>query len=153
MENNWLSSKWQDNFFNIAKEVGSWSKDPSSKIGAVAVSPSRRILCTGYNGFPVGIIDTYERLHDRDQKYKYMIHAEKNCIYNAVASGVGLKDSHLFVTGLPVCEHCALAVVQSGIKYVYMQHPSAIADKWQESFKETSKIFHEAGVNYVCYKR
>ena len=62
----------------LAREISTWSKDPSSKIAAVIVNDERRILSTGYNGFPRGIADTEERLNDREQKYPRIVHAEMN---------------------------------------------------------------------------
>ena len=53
--------KWHNRFMDMAKLIADWSKDPSSKIGCVAVNSERRILATGYNGFPKGIEDTEER--------------------------------------------------------------------------------------------
>ena len=82
-------TKWDIRFMQMAKEISNWSKDPSRKIGAVAIDENRRILSTGYNGFPAGIDDSFDRLNDRDKKYKYVTHAEKNCIYNACLNGIG----------------------------------------------------------------
>ena len=49
-------NKWDQRFIRVAREVSSWSKDPSKQIGAVIVK-DKRILATGYNGFPKGIDD------------------------------------------------------------------------------------------------
>ena len=75
-------NKWDYRFLKIAKEVGTWSKDPSTQVGAIAVN-DKRIIATGYNGFPKGIKDTDELLSDRQAKLKLMVHAEMNMIYNA----------------------------------------------------------------------
>ena len=42
----------------LAKEAAQWSKDPSSKIGAVAIGGKGQVLSTGYNGFPRGCSDS-----------------------------------------------------------------------------------------------
>ena len=76
-------TKWDIRFVRIAKEVAEWSKDPSTQVGAIAVK-NRKIIATGYNGFPKGIEDIRTRLHDRELKLKFTVHAEKNMIYNAV---------------------------------------------------------------------
>ena len=44
--------------FNLAKHIGSWSKDPSTKVGAVIVDDKNRIVSVGYNGFPRGVEDS-----------------------------------------------------------------------------------------------
>ena len=68
--------KWDYRFIKLAKEISFWSKDPSTKVGAIAVT-NRRIIATGYNGFPKDIDDSDKRLNDREIKLSYMIHAEK----------------------------------------------------------------------------
>ena len=37
METNGKDSTWWPRYLGIAKEVSSWSKDPSTKVGAIAV--------------------------------------------------------------------------------------------------------------------
>ena len=54
----------QDRFLDLAKQIGSWSKDPSSKIGAILVGNKNQIISQGYNGFPRKIEDTFERLNN-----------------------------------------------------------------------------------------
>ena len=63
-----LSNKWDIRYLELAKHVSTWSKDPSSKIGAVAVGKEGQVLSQGYNGFPRNIIDSTERYEDREQK-------------------------------------------------------------------------------------
>jgi len=69
-------NKWDYRFIKLAKEIASWSKDPSTKVGAIAVN-DKRIIATGYNGFPKGIEDSNNRLSDRETKLAFMVHAEK----------------------------------------------------------------------------
>ena len=115
-----ISDKWISRYLTLAKDISTWSLDPSRKIGAVAVGSKGQILSQGYNGFPRGIKDTEERLNDREQKYKYVVHAEMNVIYNATFNGVALDGAHLFVYGLPVCSECAKGIIQVGVKKVYI---------------------------------
>lgn len=70
--------KWRNRYLLLAKHFSTWSKDPSTQVGAVAVSDNGLILSEGWNGFPRGIRDTQNRLGDRQTKYDYMVHAEKN---------------------------------------------------------------------------
>ena len=142
--------KWTQNFLNLAKHISSWSKDPSTHIGAVAVDPdTRRVLSTGYNGFPRGVEDSDRRLNDKEAKYKFVVHAEQNCIYNATLNGVSLNGADLYVHGLPVCSECAKGVIQVGIKRVFICHPTNIAPIWQDAYKFTKMMFAEAGVMAV----
>ena len=63
-----LLDKWDQRWLDIAGQVSSWSKDPSTKIGAIAVK-DKRLVATGYNGFPRGIEDTEDRWNNREEKY------------------------------------------------------------------------------------
>jgi len=141
-----LLNKWDKRFLGIAYEISTWSKDPSRKIGAIAVR-DRKILATGYNGFPKGIEDTEERYNDRETKYQYVVHAEMNCIYNAAENGISLRDSTLYIYGLPVCGDCALGIIQAGVSRV-VAVSEGTPDRWVEAIGKTNEIFKEAGVDY-----
>ena len=124
-----ISHAWDKKFLKLAAEIATWSKDPSRQIGAVAIGPNRNMLATGYNGFPRGVYDTEDRLTDRNEKYKFIVHAEMNCIYNATHNGVSLDGAHLYVHGLPVCHECAKGVVQVGISRVIMPDDVWVLDE------------------------
>ena len=144
------TNKWNKRYIDMAYLVATWSKDPSSKIGAVAVSPKGQVLSTGYNGFPRNIEDSHDRLHDRELKYKYIVHAEMNAIYNATYNGVSLDGSTLYVSGLPCCNQCALGIIQVGIKRVVMEG-DVTNDRWAESWALTKQLFEEAGVEWEFF--
>jgi len=139
--------KWDKRFINVAREISTWSKDPSTQVGAVIVNDDRRILATGYNGFPRGIDDNDSRYQNREQKYKLVVHAEMNAIYNATYNGISLNESTLYVWGLPVCSECAKGVIQVGIKKIVMPNLN-FPEHWIESFQKTKEMFSEAGVHW-----
>lgn len=142
-----LSNKWDKRYLKLAAGVANWSKDPSSKIGAIAVGSKGQVLAQGYNGFPRGISDSFDRYANKDVKYKFVVHAEMNCIYNATYNGVSLDGATLYVHGLPVCSDCAKGIIQVGIKKVIMpldEYPI----HWLKSFAYSSELFAEAGVIY-----
>ena len=126
----------------MAYLVASWSKDPSSQIGAVIVDAQNRVISTGFNGLPVGVKDTDERLGDRATKYKMILHAEENAIMFAKQN---LNGCSIYVTKMPPCAHCAALIIQSGIKYVYVPD-TEIPERWRESTVLTRQMFKEAGV-------
>lgn len=152
-----MITKWDERFMRLAKQISTWSKDPSRKIGAIAVDESRRILSTGYNGFPSRLADTPDRLNDREEKYKYIVHAEMNCIFNACQNGISLNGAKLYVWGLPVCSECAKGVIQVGISEVYCGHidDSYLNSVWKESFDTTQTMFAEASikVHEIAFER
>ena len=141
-----ISISWKKKYLALAKHVASWSKDPRTKVGAVAVGEVGQILATGYNGFPRNIRDTEERLFDRELKYKYVVHAEQNCIYNATHNGISLQGATLFVSGLHVCRECAKGIIQVGITRVVVDKDEIIREDWIQSLLEEKEILEEAGV-------
>tara|TARA_R110002050_G_scaffold128308_2_gene249559 strand:+ start:103 stop:540 length:438 start_codon:yes stop_codon:yes gene_type:complete len=145
-----MNKKWDKRYLDVASNIAQWSKDPSSKIGAVAVGDKGQILAQGFNGFPRNIKDWEERLKVRETKYKFMIHAEMNAIYNATYNGVSLDGATLYVHGLPCCANCALGVIQVGIKRVVMR--GNIKPQWEESFEMTKQLFNEANVEWEFIK-
>ncbi len=146
-------SVWHPRFLELAEHFSSWSRDPSTKIGAVAISEARQILSIGYNGFPRGIYDYDERLKVRETKYKYIVHAEQNLIYNACHNGISLNGSTLFVYGLPVCGECAKAVIQVGIKEVYCGFDGEYKDNWKASVGLAEDLFNETNIEFNYYSR
>jgi dCMP deaminase len=142
-----MCDKWHKRYLHLAKNIASWSRDPSRKIGAVAIGSKGQVLAQGFNGFPRGIRDTEERYNDRETKYKYVVHAEMNCIYNATYSGVSLDGSSLYVHGLPVCSECAKGIIQTGIKEVFWSADEEIPVRWCDAYKITKNMLLEAGIN------
>ena len=139
-----LSNKWDKRFLEMAKLVASWSKDPSTQVGAVAVR-NRNVIAQGYNGFPRGMDDDPQYYNDRPLKYRLIVHAEMNAIYNAAENGVSLKDSTLYVYGLPVCNDCAKGLVQAGIKRIVTPEQD-VPKNWQDSVRDSALMFDEVGI-------
>tara|TARA_R100000426_G_scaffold82885_1_gene61253 strand:+ start:1950 stop:2381 length:432 start_codon:yes stop_codon:yes gene_type:complete len=139
-------NKWDNRWLEIAQVISTWSKDPSTKIAAIAVK-DKRLIATGYNGFPRNIEDLNDRWSNKEEKYKYVVHAEMNCIYNANYHNQSLKGSTMYVVGLPVCHECAKGIIQVGVTRV-VAHYDKLPLKWSKSNSITEKIFKEAGVKY-----
>ncbi len=142
-----VDNKWDLRYLKLAYEVAQWSKDPSSKIGAVTVGAKGQVLSQGFNGFPRGLKDDFARLHDRETKYKFVVHAEMNAIYNATYNGTSLDGATLYVYGLPICSECAKGVIQVGIKRVVMPNQKMVG-KWLDSWMNSMNFFDEAGVDF-----
>ncbi len=143
-----MSNKWDERYLALAKQISQWSKDPSTKIGAIAVGEKGQVLAQGFNGFPRGIDDSDDRYYNKETKYKYVVHAEMNVIFNATYNGVSLDGATLYITGLPACSDCAKGIIQVGIKRVVMEK-TELPEHWQDSCKFTEKLFQESGVEYV----
>jgi dCMP deaminase len=140
-----LVSKWDDRFIQLAKTVSTWSKDPSTGVGAVIVDWDNRIVSLGFNGFPRGIKDD-ERLESREIKYETTIHAEVNAI---LFSKRDLSGCTLYVWPIPPCSRCSSIIVQSGIARVVSVSPP---EHWQQSCELGKSLLEEAGVAYYLTK-
>lgn len=139
--------KWDYRFLNLAECISSWSKDPSSQIGAVAVR-DRRILATGYNGFPQGIADLPGRLDNREEKLLRIVHAEANVVAHAAKDGISLFGACIYVWKFMPCANCCTLLIQSGIRRVVApDHP--VPDRWKKSFELSQEMLKEAGVDFV----
>lgn len=135
------STKWDKRFLELAKLCGSWSKDPSTQVGAVIVDDNNRIVSVGYNGFPKGVEDSEERLLDREQKYDIIVHAEANALMFANKSVEGCT---LYTWPFQPCSRCAGLIIQSGITRVV----SVIQKdkRWEKNFFIARKLFEESGL-------
>jgi dCMP deaminase len=143
------SYKWDKRFIALAQHIALWSKDPSRKIGAIAVGSKGQVLAQGYNGFPRGISDDVSMYNNKITKYQHVVHAEMNCIYNATYNGTSLDNSTLYIHGLPVCSECAKGIIQVGVKRVVTKEiDDSMPERWIESTALTKKMFDEAGIVY-----
>ncbi|NYT52398.1 MAG: dCMP deaminase family protein [Candidatus Vesicomyosocius endoextente] len=143
-----ILDKWDERYLSLAKKVSTWSKDPSTQVGAITVGRKKEVLSQGFNGFPRGIHDTDERYNDREIKYKFVVHAEMNAIYNATYSGTSLDRATLYVYGLPICSECAKGIIQVGIKRVVIKNSKEL-DNWNQSVRLSQEMFNETGIKLI----
>lgn len=135
-------------FYELAKvKAGLFSKDKSTKVCALYIDPiSLHILSTGYNGMPRNIDENIESRWERPQKYKYVVHAEANGIYNACRSGVSLNNSICLVTFFP-CSECTKGIIQVGVKELITPYPDFKNNKYGEDYKFSMEMLSEAKIN------
>lgn len=107
--------KWEQRFVYLAEHISRWSKDPSTKCGAVITRSDRSVASLGFNGFPRQMHDTDFRYQYREEKYPRVIHAEMNAILSANEPVRGYT-LHLFPA--LCCDRCAVHVAQAGISRV-----------------------------------
>jgi dCMP deaminase len=141
--------KWDKRYIELAAHVASWSKDPSAKVGCVIVSPTYgRALTFSFNGFPANVHDCDKILHheDKTKKLDRIIHAEQNALLYA---GREAKDCHAYIVGKPVCNTCAIMLVQAGIGRVVAAAPSPDGKGiWDEAGRTALALFKQAGVGF-----
>lgn len=132
--------KWDTRFIDLAKLVSTWSKDPSTKVGAVITDDNNRVISLGYNGFPKNIQDN-DRLFDRETKYNIVVHAEANALLFANKS---IEGCTLYTWPFQPCSKCAALIIQSGVKRVVTVVQND--DRWKENFAISRLLFTEASV-------
>lgn len=136
---------WNQRFMDLAHHVAGWSKDPSTKVGAVIVNDKKQVLSMGYNGFPRGVHDCEERYNDRSTKLKLVAHAERNALDNAY---VDVDGSTLYSTLYP-CSECAKGIIQRGIKRVVTSKDWYDRQAKIFSFDISETMFKEADIEVL----
>lgn len=144
-----MKHSWQKYFLEMAEQVATRSKDPSTKVGCVISTEDKVVVATGYNGIPRDVLDKPERM-ERPAKYLWTSHAEENAVAMAARVGSRLRGGHAFVTHMPCCR-CARMLIQAGISTVYCGDGTTSMPL--EEFDVASQMFHEAGVLVVLTKQ
>lgn len=148
---------WDRHFLALAKLHGSKSKDPSTKVGAVIIGPDQEIISMGFNGFPRGILDSDERLTNRDMKLKLVVHGEMNAILIAARNGIRLKDSTMYIVAQDIsgacwggagCTRCTVEMIQAGIAKVVSYPLHTAPERWHADCKFAQGLMDEAGMQY-----
>ena len=143
-----FNQKWDLRFLALAQHVAQWSKDPSTKVGAVIVRPDRTIASMGYNGFPRGMDDAPQKYEDRKYKLAHTVHAEINAIANAHEPVRG----YCLFTSLPVCASCSLSVIQHGIDRVVSVYATEEQyARWGMSMLAAADNFYQVNIPVRYY--
>jgi dCMP deaminase len=139
-----VMADWDQRFLALAQHVAQWSKDPSTKVGAVIVDPERRIVSLGYNGFARGVLDTVARYADRDEKLRMVVHADANALLFARGP---IRGCTLYTWPMLPCAQCAALAINAGIVRVVAPHATpAQTGRWGDSLAATVTMFREADV-------
>ena len=145
-----LPEKWDRRFLDLASLVATWSKDPSTKVGAVIVDDLKHVKGIGFNGFARGVKDSPELLQNREEKLSRIIHAEINAVLNSCDSVHGCT---IYLT-IPPCNTCASFLIQSGIKrIVWFKASDDLIRRWGESWKVSNSLLDEVGMEVTEYTK
>lgn len=147
-----FSAKWDFRFLDMAKLVSTWSRDPSTKCGAVIVRPDKTVASVGFNGFPKGCDDDPAIYADREQKYSRVVHAEQNALLHAGESVKGYT-MYTYPPGFgPSCDRCSAHIIQAGIsRVIYFKDESDFASRWRQPAEAGLKMYGEASVSVLHY--
>jgi len=146
-------NKWDKRFMDMAEVVASWSScyQENRHVGAVIVN-DKRILTTGYNGAPSGVLSCAEKGECLRKKLNipsgtrhelcYAVHAEQNAIAQAAKLGISVQGATLYCTHQP-CVICAKMIINSGI--------SKVVYKYGYPDEFSLQLFNEAGVEVINF--
>ena len=90
------------------------SEDQYRKVGSCILNKEGRVLSVGYNGLPSKIVVNTNFWENREERRKYMIHAEINALSLIKRS----DDPYILACTLLPCSSCATSIVAYGIKQV-----------------------------------
>ena len=146
-------NKWDLRFMQLTQLVGGWSSCFRRKVGAVIVK-DKRVMTTGYNGAPAGMLSCIERgeclrekLHiesGTSAELCYGVHAEQNAIIQAAKYGIDIRGATLYCTHQP-CVICAKMIINAGIvRVVYREgYPDEFSMKLFEEAHTAVEKFEE----------
>jgi dCMP deaminase len=121
------------------------STDPSTQNGAVlVVHDVPKPETAAFNGFPTGVLSTEDRWK-RPDKYHYVEHAERNCLYSAARNGIPTMWSTLVVVWA-ACSDCARAIIQCGVSELVTFSDEANPERWDDSIRIAMGMLEEAKV-------
>ena len=106
----------------LAEVASLRSEDPYRKVGAAALDENNRVIGTAYNGLAPGFDAPSGFWDDRDQRQKFMLHAEIN-----LCSLFKRGEAKLVATTTMPCTACMQTLCAYGIKEVY----------YRETYKES----------------
>ena len=139
--------KWDIRFLRLAQTVSSWSKDPSTLVGAVIARPDRTVASVGYNGFPRGMTDLPEYYEKREEKYSRIIHAEVNALLHARERVVGYT---LYTYPLMPCDRCMVQMIQAGFKrIVSVELSPEHYERWGATLNKSMGYASDAGIELL----
>lgn len=129
---------WDEYFLKITKDVSERSTCLKRRVGAIIVKDCR-VLSTGYNGAPKGLMHCEETGCLRKkmnvpsgQRHELCrgLHAEQNAIIQAAVHGVQIEGATMYCTFQP-CIICVKMMINAGIsRLVYEgEYPDELARK------------------------
>lgn len=130
-------TNWDARFIEMAKLVSTWSKDPSTKTGAVVVRQNGTVASVGFNGFPKRMPDNAELYSNREEKYSRIVRCEMNALIFSTGS---LEGATLYTYPFLSCERCCVQMAQAGIiRFVAPKATEEQLTRWFIPFEKMKK--------------
>lgn len=107
----------------LAQVASLRSEDPFRKVGAAALDHDNRVIGTAYNGLAPGFEAPAGFWDDREQRQKYMLHAEVN-----LCSLFRRGEARVVATTTMPCTACMQTLSAYGIEEIYYRDVYAASD-------------------------
>ena len=144
-----MNEKWDLRFLQLANQISTWSKDPSTKTGAVIVRPDRSICSVGFNGFPKNMDDRQDWYINREEKYSRIVHCEINALIHSYEP---VSSYTLYTYPFACCDRCVVQMMQAGIsRFVFPKCPRHLEDRWGRFLDKTKKYLRESDISFSEY--
>ena len=93
-------SKWDHRMIDLSQLVSSWSKDPSTQVGAAIVDAKNRVVALGFNGLPRTVVDDAEIREALQEPIGTIVNAIKVALENTPPELAGdIIDRGIVLTG------------------------------------------------------
>lgn len=140
-------NKWDLRYIGMAGYSASFSKDPSTKTGAVIARPDHSPVSFGFNGFPACMPDSPELYANREEKYSRIVHCEINA---QLFAREPLKGYTLYTWPFLSCDRCCVQMLQAGItRFVALAPTQDGLSRWGAAFEKTKKYILESGAEFL----
>ncbi|VDC01948.1 unnamed protein product [Peniophora sp. CBMAI 1063] len=135
-----LRPSWDTYFMTLSELASMRSNCMKRRVGAILVR-DKRIVATGYNGTPRGLLNCNEGgctrcNHGADEDACLCLHAEENALLEAGRERIG--GATLYCNTCP-CLKCTIKIIQVGVKEVVYNLSYKVDDA-------SAKLFAEADV-------
>lgn len=104
---------WDEYALALAKTAALKSKDPYIKVGCCLLRHDNTAIL-GFNGFPSKMAEDWS---DREQRRKYVVHAEQNALRY-----IKPNECYLAASTLLPCNDCLKALASYGIKNIIYEY-------------------------------
>jgi deoxycytidylate deaminase len=127
-----------------AYEEAVLSPDPSNQNGALVVDDYGTILAASYNHVPPAAIVDF---NNRDEKLKYICHAEEAATIVAAKLGIATRDKILICPWF-ACLPCARKILLAGYKAVigHQRRMETTPERWKSEVDKALEWLLRAGV-------
>lgn len=124
------------------------SKDPSTKVGCIILNTDGNVISECCNSMPFGIDGEVEERWQRPLKYKFVEHAERNCLYDCCKRGEKTDGATAIITSF-CCGDCARGLIQAGIKTIVSPSPDLTHERWGNEWTLAMALLKEANITVI----